>query len=49
MSLQLPMILILLAANVLWYVVGWSQGFNEGKREGLAVAKKYQRVAADAR
>jgi hypothetical protein len=46
--MQLPMILILLAANVLWYIVGWSQGFNEGKREGLALAKKYQRAAANA-
>jgi hypothetical protein len=46
--MQLPMILILLAANVLWYVVGWSQGFNEGKREGLALAKKYQRAAQNA-
>jgi hypothetical protein len=46
--MQIPMILILLAANVLWYVVGWSQGFNEGKREGLALAKKYQRAAANA-
>jgi hypothetical protein len=48
MSFEIPMILILLAANVLWYVVGWSQGFNEGKREGLALAKKYQRAAANA-
>jgi hypothetical protein len=47
--MQLPIIVILLAANVLWYVVGWSQGFNEGKREGLAIAKKYQRAAVDAR
>jgi hypothetical protein len=46
--MQLPMILILLVANVLWYIVGWSQGFNEGKREGLALAKKYQRAAANA-
>ena len=49
MSFEIPMIVLLLAANVLWYIVGWSQGFNEGKREGLAVAKKYQREAADAR
>ena len=47
--MQMPIILILLAANVLWYIVGWSQGFNKGKREGLAVAKKYQRGATDAR
>jgi hypothetical protein len=49
MDLQVPIILLLLAANVLWYMVGWSQGFNEGKREGLAVGKNSQRVSIDAR
>ena len=45
MDLQVPIILLLLAANVLWYMVGWSQGFNEGKREGLVVGKSSQRVS----
>jgi hypothetical protein len=49
MDLQVPIILLLLAANVLWYIVGWSQGFNEGKREGLVVGKNSQRVTTDAR
>ena len=49
MDLQVPIILLLLAANVLWYIVGWSQGFTEGKREGLIVAKSYQRKTQDAR
>lgn len=49
MSMEMPIILILLAANALWYLVGWSKGFNEGKREGLAVGKSYQRVSVNAR
>ena len=49
MDLQVPVIILLLIANVLWYVVGWSQGFNEGKREGLVVGKNSQRVSVDAR
>ena len=49
MSMEMPIILILLAANALWYLVGWSKGFNEGKREGLIVAKSYQRVSENAR
>jgi hypothetical protein len=48
MSFEMPMIVLLLAANALWYLVGWAKGFNEGKREGLALAKKYQRAAANA-
>ena len=48
MDLQIPVILLLLAANVLWYIVGWSQGFTEGKREGLIVAKSYQRKTQNA-
>jgi hypothetical protein len=48
MSFEVPIIVLLLAANALWYVVGWSQGFNEGKREGVLVGKNYQRVAQDA-
>ena len=49
MDLQVPVIILLLIANVLWYVVGWSQGFNEGKREGLGVGKNSQRVSVNAR
>lgn len=49
MDLQVPVIILLLIANVLWYVVGWSQGFNEGKREGLLVGKNSQRVSVNAR
>ena len=49
MSIEMPMIVLLLAANVLWFIVGWAKGFNEGKREGLIVAKSFQRVMTDAR
>ena len=47
--MEMPIIVLLLAANVLWYIVGWSQGFTEGKREGLIVGKTFQRVTTDAR
>jgi hypothetical protein len=49
MDLQVPIIVLLLAANALWYVVGWAQGFNEGKREGLVIAKNLRRVSENAR
>ena len=49
MDLQVPVILLLLAANVLWFIVGWGKGFSEGTREGLIMAKSYQRVTTDAR
>jgi hypothetical protein len=49
MDFQVPVIILLLIANVLWYVVGWSQGFNEGKREGLVVGKNSQRVSVNDR
>ena len=49
MSFDMPIIVLLLAANALWYLVGWAKGFNEGKREGLIVAKSYQRATTDAR
>ena len=45
----MPMIVLLLAANALWYLVGWAKGFNEGKREGLIVAKNYQKLYDSAR
>jgi hypothetical protein len=49
MDLQVPVIVLLILANVLWYIVGWGQGFNEGKREGVIVGKNYQRVSENAR
>jgi len=49
MDLQVPVIVLLLAANVLWFIVGWGKGFQEGKREGLAVGKNSQRVSVNAR
>ncbi len=49
MDLQVPVILLLLAANVLWFIMGWGKGFEEGKREGLIVAKNYQRQVENAR
>ena len=49
MSFETPIIVLLLAANALWYLEGWAKGFNEGKREGLVVAKSFQRVTQDAR
>jgi hypothetical protein len=49
MDLQLPVILLLLVANVLWFIVGWGNGFQEGKREGLVVGKSSQRVSVNAR
>ena len=49
MSFEMPIIVLLLAANVLWYLVGWAKGFTEGKREGLIVGKTFQRVTTDAR
>jgi hypothetical protein len=49
MDLQVPVILLLLVANVLWFIVGWGKGFQEGKREGLVVGKSSQRVSVNAR
>jgi hypothetical protein len=49
MSFEMPVIVLLLAANVLWYLVGWAKGFSEGKREGIMVGKTFQRVTTDAR
>jgi len=33
MTMQLPMILILLAANVLWFIVGWAMGYKESEMD----------------
>lgn len=49
MDLEVPVIILLLAANVLWFIVGWGKGFTEGKREGVMVGKNFQRVSENAR
>jgi hypothetical protein len=49
MDLQVPVIVLLVIANVLWFIVGWGKGFTEGKREGLVVGKNAQRVSENAR
>jgi len=49
MSFEMPIIILLLVANVLWFIVGWGKGFQEGKREGLVVGKSSQRVSVNAR
>jgi hypothetical protein len=49
MSFEMPIIILLMLANILWFIVGWGKGFSEGKREGLIMAKSYQRVTTDAR
>jgi hypothetical protein len=33
MDLQVPMIIILLAANVLWFIVGWAMGYKESQED----------------
>ena len=49
MSFEIPIIVLLLLANVLWFIVGWGKGFEEGKREGVMVGKNFQRVSENAR
>jgi len=29
----MPMIIILLAANVLWFIVGWAMGYKEAEAD----------------
>jgi hypothetical protein len=29
MSFEMPIIILLLAANVLWFIVGWAMGYKE--------------------
>lgn len=48
MSFEMPVIVLLLFANFLWYFVGYVKGFHEGKREGQIVGKAWQRVRQDA-
>ena len=33
MDLQVPIILILLAANALWFIVGWAMGYKESEED----------------
>jgi hypothetical protein len=49
MSFEMPIIILLIAANILWFIVGWGKGFEEGKREGVMVGKNFQRVSENAR
>ena len=49
MTFETPVIVLLLAANALWYLVGWTKGFKEGKREAFIVAKNYQKLYDSAR
>jgi hypothetical protein len=49
MDLQVPVIVLLMLANILWFIVGWGKGFEEGKREGLIVAKNLRRASENAR
>ena len=49
MSFEMPIIILLMLANILWFIVGWGKGFSEGKREGLAIGKNSQRVSVNAR
>jgi hypothetical protein len=32
-QMQVPIILLLLAANVLWFIVGWSMGYKEAEQD----------------
>jgi len=33
MDLQVPVIVLLLAANVLWFIVGWAMGYKESEAD----------------
>ena len=33
MDLQMPVIVLLLAANVLWFFVGWVMGYKESEAD----------------
>lgn len=33
MDLQVPAIILLLAANVLWFIVGWAMGYKESEAD----------------
>jgi len=33
MDLQMPAVIILLAANALWFIVGWAMGYKECEQD----------------
>ena len=33
MDLQVPVIVLLLAANILWFIVGWAMGYKEAEAD----------------
>jgi len=33
MSVEMPLIIILLAANALWFIVGWAMGYKESEQD----------------
>jgi hypothetical protein len=33
MDLQMPAVIILLAANALWFIVGWAMGYKEAEQD----------------
>ena len=33
MDLQMPAVIFLLAANVLWFIVGWAMGYKEAEAD----------------
>jgi hypothetical protein len=33
MSFQMPLIIILLAANALWFIMGWAMGYKEAEQD----------------
>ena len=33
MSFQMPLIIILLAANALWFIMGWAMGYKEAEAD----------------
>ena len=33
MDLQVPAVILLLAANVLWFIVGWAMGYKEAEAD----------------
>jgi hypothetical protein len=33
MDLQVPAVILLLAANVLWFIVGWAMGYKESEAD----------------
>ena len=40
MDLQMPAVILLLAANVLWFIVGWALGYKECQEDRDFIASK---------